>query len=68
MCFFFVYYRAPEPQVLDYQTQQYKLFPWLAASYAYSFAARYLYDANDVFQKELSTGDTSKLKEVRLCN
>ncbi|CAH1773979.1 unnamed protein product [Owenia fusiformis] len=32
----------PEPQILDYQTQQFKLFPLLATSYAFDFAAKFM--------------------------
>jgi hypothetical protein len=32
-------FRGKEPQVLDHQTQQYKLLPLLATTYAFKFAA-----------------------------
>ena len=33
---------APEPQVMDYQTQQYKLYPYLAMAYGFRFVAKEL--------------------------
>ncbi|MCL4138555.1 UNVERIFIED_CONTAM: hypothetical protein GTU68_031554, partial [Idotea baltica] len=35
---------APEPQILDYQTQQYKILPQIASVFAMTFAARLVWD------------------------
>ena len=39
---YYYYFRGEEPQVLDYQTQQYKLFPALATSYAMLMAGQFM--------------------------
>jgi len=55
---------AGEPQILDYQTQQYKIFPAIAISLAYKFAATWLWNVyNDVTSK-LEEGDLERLPEV----
>uniref|UniRef100_A0A1X7SMI0 Acyl-CoA oxidase C-alpha1 domain-containing protein n=1 Tax=Amphimedon queenslandica TaxID=400682 RepID=A0A1X7SMI0_AMPQE len=41
-----VFGHEPETQVLDYQTQQFKLFPVLASAYAMKFANQYLMKLN----------------------
>ncbi|CAH1737123.1 probable peroxisomal acyl-coenzyme A oxidase 1 [Aphis gossypii] len=55
---------AGEPQILDYQTQQYKIFPAIAISLAYKFAATWLWNVyNDVTSK-LEEGDLERLPEL----
>lgn len=44
------HFRDPEPQVLDFQTQQHKLFPVLAQAYAFWFIADQL---QDIYLKQL---------------
>lgn len=58
--------REPEPQILDYQTQQYKLFPLLATAYAFHFVGAYIKDTYRRISGDISTGDLSELPEV-LC-
>ncbi|KAJ8002052.1 hypothetical protein DPEC_G00175800 [Dallia pectoralis] len=53
-----------EPQILDFQTQQYKLLPLLATAYAYNFVGQYM---NQVYQRitgDMSQGDFSELPEL----
>ena len=40
----------PETQVMDYQTQQYKLLPLLATAYAMSFAGLYMMKATRYYR------------------
>ncbi|KAI8488215.1 Peroxisomal acyl-coenzyme A oxidase 1 [Branchiostoma belcheri] len=54
----------PEPQILDYQTQQYKLFPQLAAAYAFWFAARFMTQQHASITGSMERGDMSGLAEL----
>lgn len=54
----------PEPQILDYQTQQYKLFPLLATAYAFSFVGQYMSDTYHRITGDINTGDFSQLPEL----
>ncbi|CAH1225068.1 ACOX1 [Branchiostoma lanceolatum] len=54
----------PEPQILEYQTQQYKLFPHLAAAYAFWFTVQTLQAHYEQVNSRLQEGDTSGLQEV----
>jgi len=56
--------REGEPQILDYQTQQYKLFPVIATSLVYKFAAKWLWDKYAIVKSELERGDLVQLPEV----
>ena len=56
--------RDPEPQIIDFQTQQYKLFPLLATSYAYWFVGQKLQKVYYAVQDELKSGITVSLPEV----
>jgi len=58
------YCSDPEPQVVEFQTQQYRLFPMLATAYAYWFAGQKLLKAYHAFQDELKKGSSSSLPEV----
>ena len=62
MCMFLL--RAPEPQILDYQAQQYKLFPNLATAIAFWFTGRQLYQLYLNTMDEIKTGNTAGLQEV----
>lgn len=53
-----------EPQVLDYQTQQYKLFPLLAAAYAYWFTGLRMRDTYFMLNYEIQQSNTELLPEV----
>ncbi|NWI16342.1 ACOX1 oxidase, partial [Crypturellus soui] len=54
----------PEPQVLDYQTQQYKLFPLLGAAYAFHFVGTYIRDTYRRISADIIEGDLSELPEL----
>ena len=57
-------FRGPEPQILDYQTQQYKLFPRLAAAYAYLFGSLALSSNFREVKKEIDDGKLDNLAGV----
>jgi len=61
----FICFRDPEPQILDYRTQQYKIFPYLAASFAVRFAGIQLWNMYTDVVSELAGGDLEKLPEVK---
>ncbi|XP_068448392.1 peroxisomal acyl-coenzyme A oxidase 1 isoform X2 [Clinocottus analis] len=54
----------PEPQILDYQTQQYKLFPLLAMAYAFSFVGQYMRQTYHRISGDINEGDFSELPEL----
>ncbi|XP_018617338.1 peroxisomal acyl-coenzyme A oxidase 1 isoform X1 [Scleropages formosus] len=54
----------PEPQILDYQTQQYKLFPLLAAAYAFHFMGQYMIQMYHRISGDISQGDFSEMSEL----
>ncbi|XP_062976396.1 peroxisomal acyl-coenzyme A oxidase 1 isoform X2 [Elgaria multicarinata webbii] len=54
----------PEPQILDYQTQQYKLFPLLATAYAFHFVGAYMKDTYRRITGNITQGDLSELPEL----
>uniref|UniRef100_A0A0B8RV50 Acyl-coenzyme A oxidase n=1 Tax=Philothamnus irregularis TaxID=1899461 RepID=A0A0B8RV50_9SAUR len=54
----------PEPQILDYQTQQYKLFPLLATAYAFHFVGAYMKDTYHRITGNIQDGDLSELPEL----
>ncbi|KAM6176074.1 peroxisomal acyl-coenzyme A oxidase 1 [Erethizon dorsatum] len=54
----------PEPQVLDFQTQQYKLFPLLATAYAFQFVGGYMKDTYYRINENIGQGDLSELPEL----
>uniref|UniRef100_A0A8C6YIC2 Acyl-coenzyme A oxidase n=1 Tax=Naja naja TaxID=35670 RepID=A0A8C6YIC2_NAJNA len=55
---------GPEPQILDYQTQQYKLFPLLATAYAFHFVGAYMKDTYHRITGNIQDGDLSELPEL----
>ncbi|XP_064622963.1 peroxisomal acyl-coenzyme A oxidase 1-like [Lineus longissimus] len=55
---------APESAILDYQTQQYKLFPLLALSYALMFAKNSMLDIYRKSNERMGSGDFSTLPEL----
>jgi len=55
-----------EPQVLDYQTQQYKLFPLLASAYAYWLSGLKMRETYFLLNYEIQQGNTDLLPEVTL--
>ncbi|XP_042280318.1 peroxisomal acyl-coenzyme A oxidase 1 isoform X1 [Thunnus maccoyii] len=54
----------PEPQIIDYQTQQYKLFPLLAMAYAFSSVGQYMYQTYHRITGDINQGDFSELPEL----
>ncbi|XP_051036861.1 peroxisomal acyl-coenzyme A oxidase 1 isoform X3 [Phodopus roborovskii] len=54
----------PEPQILDFQTQQYKLFPLLATAYAFHFVGRYMKETYLRVNESIGKGDLSELPEL----
>ncbi|XP_040891679.1 peroxisomal acyl-coenzyme A oxidase 1 isoform X2 [Toxotes jaculatrix] len=54
----------PEPQILDYQTQQYKLFPLLAMAYAFTFVGQYMKETYHRITGDINQGDFSELPEL----
>uniref|UniRef100_H3BZB4 Acyl-coenzyme A oxidase n=1 Tax=Tetraodon nigroviridis TaxID=99883 RepID=H3BZB4_TETNG len=54
----------PEPQILNYQTQQHKLFPVLAAAYAFTFVGQYMKDTYRRISGDIHAGDYSQLPEL----
>nr|XP_056712824.1 peroxisomal acyl-coenzyme A oxidase 1 isoform X2 [Euleptes europaea] len=54
----------PEPQILDYQTQQYKLFPLLAAAYAFHFLGAYMKDTYRRITADINEGDLREMPEL----
>ncbi|XP_061534710.1 peroxisomal acyl-coenzyme A oxidase 1 isoform X2 [Phycodurus eques] len=55
---------GPEPQILDYQTQQYKLFPVLAMAYAFTFVGQYVNQMYHRITGDINQGDFSELPEL----
>ncbi|KAB5584460.1 hypothetical protein PHYPO_G00107780 [Pangasianodon hypophthalmus] len=54
----------PEPQILDYQAQQYKLFPLLATAYAFTFVGQYMKNTYNRITGDINQGDFSQLPEL----
>ncbi|XP_003391494.1 PREDICTED: peroxisomal acyl-coenzyme A oxidase 1-like, partial [Amphimedon queenslandica] len=54
----------PETQVLDYQTQQFKLFPLLASAYAMKFASQYMLKLYVGITGEIAEGNLESLPEL----
>ena len=54
-----------EPQVLDYQTQQMKLFPAISTAYALFFAGSAMRSIYMDIMSAVQAGDTSRMPEVR---
>lgn len=57
-------FSEPEPQILDFQTQQYKLFPLLATAYAFQFVGAYVKETYHRINEGIGQGDLSELPEV----
>ena len=55
---------APEPQVMDYQTQQYKLYPYLAMAYAFRFVAYDLFELFFQAMFDARSGDDTLMPET----
>lgn len=61
-----VCFSEPEPQILEYKTQQYKLFPQLASAYAFWFAGLKMRETYFMLNYEIQQGNTESLPEVLL--
>ncbi|CAH0562110.1 unnamed protein product [Brassicogethes aeneus] len=55
---------CPEPQIIDYVTQQYKLFPYIAMSFAFQYSASWLWDIYNNVTGELESGQLENLPEL----
>lgn len=53
-----------EPKILDFQTQQYKLLPWLATAYAFRFTGRRMIKDYNQLNKDILSGNLNHLPEV----
>jgi acyl-CoA oxidase len=62
----FGFHSADEPQIIEYQTQQYKLFPLLASAFAYWFAGMKMRNVYTETLQKIMKGDTDSLPEVTL--
>ncbi|CAH1400305.1 unnamed protein product [Nezara viridula] len=56
--------REPEPIILEYKTQQYKIFPHISSSLAMVFAAKWIWDMYNNVSSELEQGDLERLPEL----
>nr|CAB3219768.1 peroxisomal acyl-coenzyme A oxidase 1 [Phallusia mammillata] len=54
----------PEPQVLSYPTQQYKLFPLLATAYAFFFVQKKMVETYSVVNQQINDGDYTRIQEL----
>ncbi|KAK9505625.1 hypothetical protein O3M35_009632 [Rhynocoris fuscipes] len=54
----------PEPLIIEYKTQQYKLFPHIATSIAMFFASNWLWVMYNNVTSELAQGDLERLPEL----
>ncbi|XP_053565165.1 peroxisomal acyl-coenzyme A oxidase 1 isoform X1 [Bombina bombina] len=54
----------PEPQIMDFQTQQYKLFPLLATAYAFHFVGSYMSETYHRITGDIQQGNLSELPEL----
>ncbi|OXU23026.1 hypothetical protein TSAR_016605 [Trichomalopsis sarcophagae] len=55
---------GPETQIIDYVTQQYKLFPPLAMCFALSWAADWIWEMYNNVTAELDQGELDRLPEL----
>ncbi|XP_046436827.1 probable peroxisomal acyl-coenzyme A oxidase 1 [Daphnia pulex] len=54
----------PEPQILDYVAQQNKLFPPLAATFGFHFAANYVWDLYNTARDGIGKGDLHLMPDL----
>lgn len=54
----------PEVQILDYVTQQYKIFPHLATCFAFKITANWIWDMYNVINVEMDHGELDRLPEL----
>jgi acyl-CoA oxidase len=60
-----MFFSEPETQIINYMTQQYKLFPHLATCFALSWAADWIWEMYNNVTAELDEGELDRLPEVR---
>ena len=58
--------RAGERQVMDYQSQQLKLFPYLATAFAFMFAGKQMHQMFAQSLDAVSAGNFNVLPEVNI--
>ncbi|KAI3716853.1 hypothetical protein L1987_68048 [Smallanthus sonchifolius] len=58
---------GPETQVIDYKTQQSRLFPLLASAYAFRFVGEWLKSLYTDVKQRLEANDFSTLPETHAC-
>jgi len=58
---------GPEMQILDYVTQQYKLLPQIATSFALKMASSFMMQLYATTKGEIQEGDLSSLPVVSFC-
>ncbi|KAF5795806.1 putative acyl-CoA oxidase, acyl-CoA dehydrogenase/oxidase and middle domain superfamily [Helianthus annuus] len=58
---------GPETQVIDYKTQQNRLFPLLASAFAFRFASNWLKSLYTDLKQRLQVNDFSTLPEAHAC-
>lgn len=61
-----VSFSEPEPQILDFVTQQHKIFIAIATSQAFSLTATWLWDLYAKVNVDLAAGNTNDLPEVTI--
>jgi hypothetical protein len=57
-------YSQPEPQIIDFVSQQYKLFPHIATYFAFQYSGTWLWDVYNNVTSELEAGQLESLPEV----
>ncbi|XP_060084929.1 peroxisomal acyl-coenzyme A oxidase 1-like [Ylistrum balloti] len=55
---------GPEAQIMDYQTQQYKLFPLIATTYAFRFTGQRINDHYTTINSNIEKGNLENLPEL----
>lgn len=58
-------FREPEPQIMSYLTQQHKLFPLVAAAYAFHFVQLAMLQTYSIVSNQIADGDFSRSQEVK---
>jgi acyl-CoA oxidase len=54
----------PEPQIIDFVSQQYKLFPHIATYFAFQYSGTWLWDVYNNVTSELEAGQLESLPEL----
>lgn len=58
------FFSGPEPQILDYVTQQHKLFPLIATCFAIHYSAAWIWDMYNNVTEDINKGQLDNLPEV----